>query len=100
MNFFLKVNENKGGNEDSVEPFRTFDWFAALIFLVFRGDVSRTLEFLDRFRGSSLARYLWPSLVELSFQMSKFHPLKGNFHLWKMAFHDQLLLKIRVALGF
>ncbi|KAM7539816.1 hypothetical protein Aperf_G00000038017 [Anoplocephala perfoliata] len=56
------VNESKDDNDRSDETFRRFDWFAALIFLVFNGNGSQTLDFLNRFRGSKYACYLWPSL--------------------------------------
>ncbi|VDO01287.1 unnamed protein product [Rodentolepis nana] len=55
-------NDLEGTNRES-EIFQTFDWFAALIFLIFNGDRSRASEFLRGFKETELANFLWNSAV-------------------------------------
>nr|CDS33160.2 protein broad minded [Hymenolepis microstoma] len=59
-------NNNFGGTNKQNEIVQTFDWFAALIFLIYNGHRSRAFEFLRGFKETVLANFLWSSSASSS----------------------------------
>lgn len=45
------------------EAFKPFDWFVAVVYLLFKGSTVRAVDFLNRVEGTSLAHYLWAPAV-------------------------------------
>ncbi|KAL5971051.1 Protein broad-minded [Taenia solium] len=68
------------------EAFKPFDWFVAVVYLLFNGSTIRAVDFLNRLEGTSLAHYLWaPAAVEM--------PSSHHYtvcHLFEMVFASEL----------
>lgn len=56
---------NVGKHEAGGETFRPFDWFVAVVYLLFNGSTVRAVDFLNRLQGTSLVHYLWAPGVSL-----------------------------------
>ncbi|VDM17033.1 unnamed protein product [Hydatigera taeniaeformis] len=86
----LQHLDHAGGDvktsQESGDSFEPFDWFVALIFLLYNGSVSHAVDFLNRFQGTSLAHYLW-SPVATTRPSSQHYTI---CHIFEMVFSCEL----------
>ncbi|KAL5103121.1 Protein broad-minded [Taenia crassiceps] len=73
-------------HEDGGEAFRPFDWFVAVVYLLFNGSTAGAVHFLNGLQATPLAHYLWtPAAVEM--------PSSHHYtvcHLFELVFASEL----------